>query len=262
MLGLILNETEIVNKTLIGGLDLPSKPSKVIRMIIKNMIINNNSDNDIKELVSKLLEKNYGKNYNKNYWSKYIDSTIKSLKKKENKMIDVDKVNIYKEELETIKSLNDIRLEKLAFILLVYCKINKQVNPLINNKINIALTNILFESLIKRDDNSKILLNKLYKKEFIHQGNSCDGTAIQILYIRNEGEIEFTIDDLRDYQPITWYLEYRQGIKYKKCEKCGKRFEVKSNKNTSQKKCFTCQKKYEKEIKREINKKYYDKNKN
>ena len=65
MLGLILNETEIVNKTLIGGLNLPSKPSKVIRMTIKNMIINNNSDDDIKELVSKLLEKNYGKNYNK-----------------------------------------------------------------------------------------------------------------------------------------------------------------------------------------------------
>ena len=245
MLGLILNETEIVNKTLIGGLDLPSKPSKVIRMIIKNMIINNNSDNDIKELVSKLLEKNYGKNYNKTYWNKYIDSTIKSLKKKENKMIDVDKVNIYKEELETIKSLNNIRLEKLAFILLVYCKINKQVNPLINDKINISLYNILMESLIKRDNNGKLLLNELYKKEFIHQGNSCDGTAIQILYVRNEGEIEFIIDDLRDYQPITWYLEYRQGIKYKKCKRCSKRFEVKINgksNNVKQVNCFSCAK--------------------
>ena len=252
MLGLILNETEIVNKTIIGDLDLPSKPSKVIRMIIKNMIINNNSDDDIKELVSKLLEKNYGKNYNKNYWSKYIDSTVKSLKKKENKMIDIDKVNIYKEELETIKSLNNIRLEKLAFILLVYCKINKQVNPLINNKINIPLYNILMESLIKRDNDSKLLLNELYKKEFIHQRNFCDGTAIQILYIRNEGEIEFTIDDLRDYQPITWYLEYRQGIKYKKCEKCGKRFEVKSN---NKGRCNECQKEENKKNKL----KYYKK---
>ena len=67
MLGLILNETEIVNKTIVGYLELPSKPSKVIRLIIKNMIINNNSEEDIKELVSKVLEKNYGKNYNKNY---------------------------------------------------------------------------------------------------------------------------------------------------------------------------------------------------
>ena len=253
MLGLILNETEIVNNTIIGDLELPSKPSKVLRLIIKNMIINNNSDDDIKELVSNLLEKNYGKNYNKNYWSKYIDSTIKSLKKKENKMIDVDKVNIYKEELEIIKSLNDIRLEKLAFILLVYCKINKQVNPLINNKINIPLYNILMESLIKRDNDSKLLLNELYKKEFIHQGNSCDGTAIQILYIRDEGEIEFTIDDLRDYQPITWYLEYRQGIKYKKCEKCGKRFEVKSNNKV---KCNECQKDETKNKTKERVKKY------
>ena len=244
MLGLILNETEIVNKTIEGSLKLPSKPSKVLRIIIKNMIINENSDDDIKELIENLLKREYGKNYNKTYWNKYIDSTIKSLKKKENKMIDVDKVNIYKEELEIIKSLNDIRLEKLAFILLVYCKINKQVNPLINNKINIPLYNILMESLIKRDNNGKLLLNELYKKEFIHQGNSCDGTAIQILYVRNEGEIELIIDDLRDYQPITWYLEYRQGIKYKKCEKCSKRFEIKGKNNRY---CNYCSKKIKKE---------------
>ena len=253
MLGLILNETEIVNKTIEGSLKLPSKPSKVLRIIIKNMIINENSDDDIKELIENLLKREYGKNYNKTYWNKYIDSTIKSLKKKENKMIDVDKVNIYKEELETIKSLNNIRLEKLAFILLVYCKINKQVNPLINNKINIPLYNILMESLIKRDNDSKLLLNELYKKEFIHQGNSCDGTAIQILYVRNEGEIEFIIDDLRDYQPITWYLEYRQGVKYKKCEKCGKRFEVKSNNKV---KCNECQKDETKNKTKERVKKY------
>ena len=245
MLGLILNETEIVNKTIEGSLKLPSKPSKVLRIIIKNMIINENSDEDIKELIENLLKREYGKNYNKTYWNKYIDSTIKSLKKKENKMIDVDKVNIYKEELETIKSLNNIRLEKLAFILLVYCKINKQVNPLINNKINIPLYNILMESLIKRDNDSKLLLNELYKKEFIHQGNSCDGTAIQILYVRNEGELPFIIDDLRDYQPITWYLEYRLGLKYKKCKRCGKRFEVKINgksNNVKQVNCFSCAK--------------------
>ena len=252
MLGLILNETEIVNKTIEGSLKLPSKPSKVLRIIIKNMIINENSDEDIKELIENLLKREYGKNYNKTYWNKYIDSTIKSLKKKENKMIDVDKVNIYKEELEIIKSLNDIRLEKLAFILLVYCKINKQVNPLINNKINIPLYNILMESLIKRDNDSKLLLNELYKKEFIHQGNSCDGTAIQILYIRNEGELAFIIDDLRDYQPITWYLEYRLGLKYKKCKRCGKRFEVKGNNNSF---CNDCSKDREKEKYIKYNKK-------
>ena len=160
-------------------------------------------------------------------------------------MIDVDKVNIYKEELETIKSLNNIRLEKLAFILLVYCKINKQVNPLINNKINIPLTNIIKESCLNKNNDSKILLNDLYKKEFIHQGNSCDGTAIQILYAINEGELAFIIDDLRDYQPITWYLEYRLGLKYKKCKRCGKRFVVKINgksNNVKQVNCFSCAK--------------------
>lgn len=252
MLGLILNETEIVNKTIEGSLKLPSKPSKVLRIIIKNMIINENSDDDIKELIENLLKREYGKNYNKTYWNKYIKSTIKSLKKINNKMIDINSINIYKEELEKIKSLKDIRLEKLAFALLVYCKINNIVNPLLDNKINIQLGYIIKESLIKRDNDSKILLNELYKKNFINQGNSCDTTSIQILYSKKEGEVEFIIDDLRDFQPITWYLEYRQGIKYKKCQCCGKRFEVKGNNNSF---CNDCSKDREKEKYIKYNKK-------
>ena len=78
------------------------------------------------------------------------------------------------------------------------------------------------------------------------------GTVNSVPFVRNEGKIEFTIDDLRDYQPITWYLEYRQGIKYKKCEKCGKRFEVKSN---NKGRCNECQKEENKKNKL----KYYKK---
>ena len=58
MLGLILNETEIVNNILEGKEKLPSNSGKIIRIIIKNMIINNNSEDYIKEVVSNLLEKN------------------------------------------------------------------------------------------------------------------------------------------------------------------------------------------------------------
>ena len=64
---------------------------------------------------------------------------------------------------------------------MVYCKINKQVNPLINDKINIPLTNIIKESCLNKNNDSKLLLNKLYKKEVKHEGARCDGTARQIL---------------------------------------------------------------------------------
>ena len=262
MLGLILNETEIVNNILEGKEKLPSNSGKIIRIIIKNMILKNKNNEEIENIVINILEHTYGNNFNKAYWKKIIASMIKDLKSKNIKMIDIDNIKIYKEELETIKSLEDLKTEKIAFVLLVYAKINNIVNKFSDGKINIPITNILKESLLRCGNESKMLMSNLYKLKYIKQSNTCDNTSLKINYLNEQGELAFIIDDLRDYQPITWYLEYRQGIKYKKCEKCGKRFEVKSNKNTSQKKCFTSQKKYEKENKREINKKYYDKNKN
>ena len=93
----------------------------------------------------------------------------------------------------------------------------------------------------------------LYKLKYIKQSNTCDNTSLKINYLHEQGELAFIIDDLRDYQPITWYLEYRQGIKYKKCEKCGKRFEVKSNHKV---KCNECQKDETKNKTKERVKKY------
>lgn len=227
MLGLVLNESEIVKNTLEGSIDLPSKPFKVIRMIIKKMIIDNNTEEEIIKNMNEFLSDKYGENYNKVYWNKTIKSTITSLKKNEiNKMIDIDKIEIYKEELEKIESLKDIKLEKLAFTILVYTKINNIINPCINNRINIPLTNLIKESFIKRDEESKILLNKLYRLEYIKQNNSCDSSSIQNRYIEDSGEVAIEINDLRDYQPITWYLEYKGLSKYKKCECCLKRIEI------------------------------------
>ena len=90
-----------------------------------------------------------------------------------------------------------------------------------------------------------MLMSNLYKLKYIKQSNTCDNTSLKINYLNEQGEIEFTIDDLRDYQPITWYLEYRLGLKYKKCKRCGKRFEVKINgksNNVKQVNCFSCAK--------------------
>ena len=87
-------------------------------------------------------------------------------------------------------------------------------------------------------------MSNLYKLKYIKQSNTCDNTSLKINYLNEQGEIEFTIDDLRDYQPITWYLEYRQGIKYKKCEKCSKRFKIKGKNNRY---CNYCSKKIKKE---------------
>ena len=128
MLGLILNETEIVNNILEGKEKLPSNSGKIIRIIIKNMILKNKNNEEIENIIINILEHTYGNNFNRAYWKKIIASMIKDLKSKNIKMIDIDNIKIYKEELEIIKSLEDLKTEKIAFILLVYAKINNIVN--------------------------------------------------------------------------------------------------------------------------------------
>ena len=252
MLGLILNETEIVNNILEGKEKLPSNSGKIIRIIIKNMILKNKNNEEIENIVINILEHTYGNNFNRAYWKKIIASMIKDLKSKNIKMIDIDNIKIYKEELEIIKSLEDLKTEKIAFILLVYAKINNIVNKFSDGKINIPITNILKESLLRCGNESKMLMSNLYKLKYIKQSNTCDNTSLKINYLHEQGELAFIIDDLRDYQPITWYLEYRLGLKYKKCKRCGKRFEVKSN---NKGRCNECQKEENKKNKL----KYYKK---
>ena len=252
MLGLILNETEIVNNILEGKEKLPSNSGKIIRIIIKNMILKNKNNEEIENIVINILEHTYGNNFNRAYWKKIIASMIKDLKSKNIKMIDIDNIKIYKEELEIIKSLEDLKTEKIAFILLVYAKINNIVNKFSDGKINIPITNILKESLLRCGNESKMLMSILYKLKYIKQSNTCDNTSLKINYLHEQGELAFIIDDLRDYQPITWYLEYRLGLKYKKCKRCGKRFEVKSN---NKGRCNECQKEENKKNKL----KYYKK---
>ena len=252
MLGLILNETEIVNNILEGKEKLPSNSGKIIRIIIKNMILKNKNNEEIENIVINILEHTYGNNFNRAYWKKIIASMIKDLKSKNIKMIDIDNIKIYKEELEIIKSLEDLKTEKIAFILLVYAKINNIVNKFSDGKINIPITNILKESLLRCGNESKMLMSNLYKLKYIKQSNTCDNTSLKINYLNEQGEIEFTIDDLRDYQPITWYLEYRLGLKYKKCIICVKRFAGKSN---NKGRCNECQKEENKKNKL----KYYKK---
>ena len=135
---------------------------------------------------------------------------------------------------------------------MVYAKINNIVNKISNGKINIKIKNILKKSLLRCRKKSKMLMSNLYKLKYIKQSNTCDNTSLKINYLHEQGELAFIIDDLRDYQPITWYLEYRLGLKYKKCKRCGKRFEVKSN---NKGRCNECQKEENKKNKL----KYYKK---
>ena len=220
MRGVILKETDILKNALNG--EMESKPMTTLRILTKYYFGNGDSKEVIEDKLNKYMKVNY-KSYSPSKWKDLINQLVKSVEKyKTYKMIDVDEVNITENEWFSITSLNNKQLEKLAFILLVYCKINKIKNPTCDNKINNTFTDIFEECGFRMTNEIKLLLNELYKLNYISIGLSCNSTSIKINYIEeNENNIKFTIDNFKNV--ITYYEEYKNGKKYIECECCKKR---------------------------------------
>ena len=220
MRGVILKETDILKNALNG--EMESKPMTTLRILTKYYFGNGDSKEVIEDKLNKYMKVNY-KSYSPSKWKDLINQLVKSVEKyKTYKMIDVDEVNITENEWFSITSLNNKQLEKLAFILLVYCKINKIKNPTCDNKINNTFSDIFRECGFRTTNETKLLLNSLYKLNYISIGMSCNSTSIRINYIEeNEDNIKFTIDNFENV--ITYYEEYKNGKKYIECECCKKR---------------------------------------
>ena len=149
--------------------------------------------------------------------------------------------------------LNDKHLERVAFILLVYQKINEIKNPKSNGWINQNLSDIFSEANVRLIKEEKVtILHSLFKKEYISQKNSCDATGLLINYRNKNSKDKIIISNFTNV--ISYYYEYKNNEEWKECSICSKRFKKNNNK---QKYCYKCAK----EINKEKTLKNYHKNK-
>ena len=261
MLGVILNETEIV-EGILNKCNCDGNIYNAILLLIKHYYIEGNMDRtDVKENIINNLDKCTNIVFKRVEWedtmSKTIDKLFRDIKihKKNIKLVDVGKVEITINELNKINSLESKKLKKLAFVLLVYAKISNVALDRDDGWINQSYKNIFTESKVSAKGNDKkLLLHDLYKLEYISQSYKNDSTSLKINYIDNkeDSEVAFCIEDF-DFV-IYSYLNY-MGENWIKCTECNKRyFLIKNIKNTSQKYCNECKQKimreYEKNKKR------------
>ena len=219
MRGVILKETEILKEALNGIID--KKPMSTLRVLTKYYLGNGITKEEIEVKLDTYM-KEYYKGYKPSKWKDLINQLVKSVSNYNSyAMCDVDSIYVTENEWFSIISLNNKQLEKLAFILLVYCKINKIKNPDCDNKINQKLSDLLTEAGLQRTDESKLLLNKLYSLGFISIGLSCNSTSIKLNYIEDDGKIKIIIDNFINV--VSYYDEYKNNKKYIACECCKKR---------------------------------------
>ncbi len=130
MLGLILNEKRVADEIIVNN-NMIEAPYNCINILIKYYYLKDNSVTKL-DLLYKILDnldRCMGDNYKKSHWedavTKKIDSFFKSIRKygDENvKLSEVDKINITKEEVCRIKEVEDKKVQRVMFIMLVYSK--------------------------------------------------------------------------------------------------------------------------------------------
>jgi hypothetical protein len=234
---LILNEKELLRKSLEEGYIDNDKTSNTIRILAKYYFSIDMSKKQVYDSINKFFIVNYRK-YNAVKWQKTFDRIIdKVCKDKDYNLLNINNIEITKAELDKIKKIDNIKFEKIAFVLLVYAKIYNQMNNKDSDWVNIDQKYIFSDAKIKESIyNQGIILHIFEELGLITPTKIVDHTNIKVNYIDKNSPIELVISDFRNF--VYEYLKWK-GKNIINCEKCGILF---YSKNNSHKFCEICQK--------------------
>ena len=262
MLNVTLNENEIVKSALDGKID-NYNISVVLDVLLKHYYIKGMIDRlQLREQLLDFLKNNY-KGYKRPKWEEMITKKVNMFLKitRQNKvnvkLIDIYEIPITKDELSKVNELDDIKLEKLAFVMLVSGKIS---NIIMNSElgwINKSCTIICKEAKVnlKGDDKTKIF-NELYNKGYIEQWQRNDKTNMKVCYIKKDSEVEMVV---KDFDCVINYYILWKNKNMIPCEECGKPIVQTNNKK---KYCVGCARKIKGVQDRAADIKYKEKLKN
>lgn len=233
---LILNETKMVQDAINDGKYDKKKPTNIIRLLAKYYLANKLNRPKTIMAIDKFFLDNKHKNYNSVKWRNIIEAIVNSVHKdKDYNMFDIHNINITDVELEKISSLNNLKYEKVMFILLVYAKIYNQLNDNQKYWVNEELKYIFSDTklTLKEVDQCKIIF-ELSQLGYIEVSKNVNCTNVHVLIANEDSESQIVINDFRNL--IYYYLRWK-GEKIIECEKCGKLIKPNNNKTKYCKEC-------------------------
>jgi len=232
---LILNEKEMLDKSIEEGYIDENKPSNTIRTLVKHYFSKGMSKAQVIDTVDRFFLINYP-NYNSIKWQKSIINMANYIyRKKDYTIFDIKEVKITENELNTIKDINNIKLEKIAFTLLVYAKIYNQMNEKDDNWVNEEHKYIFSDAkvVVNVKEQGKLIHN-LRELGLVGSSMAVNSTNIKVNFADKDNNVVLVISDFRNF--VYEYLRWK-GEKINRCEKCKILFIATNNKN---KYCSTC----------------------
>ena len=238
----IFDEIGMLSKMIDEGMVDDVNINRTIKKLARYAYINNMNNDESYDFIVNYMNKNC-KDFSEVGSFDDINGCIKDAPKAALK--NITQVVITKTELDIIVSLNDIRKEKLAFVLLADAKYD---NACKNKKLNLSfLTNSdLFRLArvtmpIKERD---LFLHFLYENQLVEVNINPIATGKRLLYVSEDDSGVGIVLTENNYKELAFtYLNWKNGG-YKECKNCGRLFKTKKEGN--QLYCKKCAPKYEK----------------
>ena len=186
-----------------------------------NYFVKEMDDDDNYKNILKYLQKN-GQNINEENVYGLIDTCVKRAKKYKFKQ--VDEVCITKSELQFIENLNDIKQEKIAFVLLASAKYYNALQENQNNVAYIRNSDIckLARVTIPVKDRD-VFMQFAYDKGVLRRHNIAASTKKIVEFVSNDENDEVVLRlKESDFKDLAYtYLAYKTPRKFRRCVVCG-----------------------------------------
>lgn len=167
------------------------------------------------------------RNCNDFYEEKYFKIIYRNIASaKKYKFRNVSLVAITKSEINKIISLNDIRKEKIAFVLLAVAKYYNNVSSDNNNRMYMSMSDLFKLSRVSIPSKERAAYLHFAYEEGILVEHTFVGTNLKIIgFIDNDSDVVLELNE-DDYKELAYtYLNYKNGG-YKHCKSCGRLFKM------------------------------------
>ena len=161
----------------------------------------------------------------------------------------IDSIKITQSELEKISSLNNLRAEKILFVLLCMAKQQSMSNGFTNGLVKYSITDLCKDARVSVPaDDREYILYEIVKKGFLDYPKK-NNTQCLIVNFINTDDVALELDE-DDCQELAYaYLNWKNNGKgYTKCQRCNRL--IKQSKTKPRKYCEECAQEVQTEQKR------------
>lgn len=175
------------------------------------------------DAIRNYMVQNYSDFYEEKYF-KIIYRNISSAKKY--KFRDVAPVKITQNEIDKISGLNDIRKEKIAFVLLAVAKYYNNVSADNNNRMYISMSDLFKLARVAIPCKERASYLHFAYEDGILVEHTFVGTNLKVVsFVDDDSDVVIELTEA-DYKELAYtYINYKNGG-YKHCKCCGRLFKM------------------------------------